>query len=454
LLAQARRALWAACLNIAIETLDLQTRPTSGHVEEPCVIPTGASCRETDSLSAVREIFSPQSDTLAFGVDMALMCGMPEHSRRTVTASDPRNKRWLEDPEPPIALRAWSASIGNQAHELDLGQTTYVCGAHPDCAIVIDDPQISSRHALFERRGGVDRAPTLRVRDTDSKNGIRLRGERLASFDVTAGQPFELGRSVTVLPMSEAMRVARRRLFNVYGGGTPELPLDQLLIEALGNGNLLVLGPPGGGHQELALAVHAVSPRRTVPPELPAEVPTDLAEQHALVERAARSTLFLSLPDKLRALRAAFVDDLMSVEHEIRVIAYAPTFAVARRVLGADVVGRMRHVLLRPLRTRLEELPQIFNQLLAARASTLRMEHLSAEHQAALRGYAWPNDVDELAEVASCVAAVAPSPTQIVSVREAAHALNLGRTALYDNLRKVGLAQFWESLDAAQSQRS
>jgi hypothetical protein len=187
---------------------------------------------------------------------------MPEHSRRTVTASDPRKKRWLEDPEPPIALRAWSASIGNQEHELDLGQTTYVCGAHPDCAIVIDDPQISSRHALFERRGGVDRAPTLRVRDTDSKNGIRLRGERLASFDVTCGQPFELGRSVTVLPMSEAMRVARRRLFNVYGSGTPELPLDQLLIEALGNGNLLVLGAPGGGHQELAFAVHAVS-RRT-----------------------------------------------------------------------------------------------------------------------------------------------------------------------------------------------
>jgi DNA-binding NtrC family response regulator len=57
----------------------------------------------------------------------------------------------------------------------------------------------------------------------------------------------------------------------------------------------------------------------------------------------------------------------------------------------------MRHVLLRPLRTRLEELPEIFNQMLAARASTLRMEHLSAEHQAAMRRYAWPNDVDELA---------------------------------------------------------
>jgi hypothetical protein len=376
---------------------------------------------------------------------------MPEHSRRTVTASDPRKRRWLEDPEPSIALRAWSASIGNQEHELERGQATYVCGAHPDCAIVIDDPQISSRHALLERRGDGERAPMLRVRDTHSKNGIRLRGERLASFDVTAGQPFQLARSVTVLPMSEAMRAARRRLFNVYGSGAPELPLDQLLIEALGNGNLLVLGGPGGGHRELALAVHAVSPRRTVPPELPAEVPTDPAEQRALVERAARSTLCLSLSDKLRALRTAFVDELTSVAHEIRVIAYAPTLAVARRVLGAEVVGRMRHVLLRPLRTRLEELPKVFNQLLAARGSALRMEHLSAEHQAALRQYAWPHDVDELTEVAAAVAAIAPSPTQIVPVRDAAHALGVGRTALYDHLRRVGLTQFWESLDPAQS---
>jgi hypothetical protein len=128
LFAQARSTLWAACLKPAIETLDLQTRLTSGHVEEPCVIPTEASCSETDSLSADGDIFSPRSDTLAFGVAMALMFGMPEHSRRTVTASDPRKRRWLEDPEPPIALRAWSTSIGNQEHELDLGQTTYVCG--------------------------------------------------------------------------------------------------------------------------------------------------------------------------------------------------------------------------------------------------------------------------------------------------------------------------------------
>jgi hypothetical protein len=93
---------------------------------------------------------------------------MPEHSRRTVTASDARKRRWLEDPEPSIALRAWSASIGNQEHEPERGQATYVCGAHPDCAIVIDDPQISSRHALLERRGDGERAraPMLRVRDT------------------------------------------------------------------------------------------------------------------------------------------------------------------------------------------------------------------------------------------------------------------------------------------------
>jgi hypothetical protein len=71
------RLLAQACLKIAIETLDLQTRLTSGHVEEPCVIPTGASCSETDSLSVDGEIFSPRSDTLAFGVDMALMFGCP-----------------------------------------------------------------------------------------------------------------------------------------------------------------------------------------------------------------------------------------------------------------------------------------------------------------------------------------------------------------------------------------
>jgi hypothetical protein len=421
-------------------------RVSEGHTEELCGIAPEVSREGSKSLSADRAVFSGAPESLAllqWGVEVLGM-----DLRRTLTAKDALEKRWHDDSDdPPCAVRAWSATIGNVEHELDPGKTTFTCGAHSDCDVQIDDPQVSAHHALFERRGGPGRGESLRVIDTDSKNGIRLRGERRASFEVTAGQSFELARSVTVFPLSAAMRVARLRLFEVYGRGDPTLPLDQLLVESSGSSNLLLLGESGCGHQALAHTVHAVSRRRTVPPEVAEELPTEPADQRELIRRAARSTLILPLKADMASLRESdFLEEIMSADHQIRLIACSPTERLAVKMLGTEIVGRMRHVLLRPLRTRLDELPQVFDQLLAAHASTLRTHHLSTQHQAALKEHAWPSNFDELDQIARYVAAIAPTPTQLRSVVQVATALGVGKTRVYDQLQSVGLSRFWEAL--------
>lgn len=372
-------------------------------------------------------------------------------SRNTLTAPESPDLRWHEAAEPPLALRAWSATIGNEEHELDPDKTSFLCGAAPDCDVQIDDAQVSGHHAMFERRGGPDRGEQLRIIDRGSKNGIRLGGKRLTSFDVGVGQPFQLARSVTVLPMSAAMRTARLRLFETYGAaaGVPELPLDQLLIEAIGSGHMLVLGEVGCGHEALARAVHAVSVRRTIPPEV-AELSTDPGDQQALIRRAVRSTLILGVKPDMPPASDTFLDEVMGPQHEIRVIAHAPSLRVATKALGAETVGRMRHVLLRPMRTRVHELRQIFDQLVMAQGSTLRLDHLSAQHQQALREYTWPGNFDELAGLALRVAAIAPSATHIVPVREVALALGRAESWVYALPNRIGLHQFWKSLNVGE----
>lgn len=361
--------------------------------------------------------------------------------RRTVTSPEPPGGSWFEGHDPVTALRAWSRSIGNDEYELELGRASFECGAHPKCHVVIDDPHVSARHALLERRSS-----RLRVIDLDTKNGIRLNGKREPSFDVGPGQVFGLAHSVTVLPMNEAMRTGRLRFVEVLGSEQPELTPDALLIEALGSGNLVVVGERGCGHDVLARAVHAVSIRRTLAPLEIDEIPADKTKQLEIATLATRSTLILKLRAETTKPSRAFLELITSAQYQIRVIALAPTLDVATRVLGIEIVGRMRPVLLRPLRMRVTELPQIFDQMLVARASTLRMQNLHAEHQAALCSYAWPKNLEELTNAVTRIAALVPSPTHIVPVKTAATALGIKESWFYDWLAKMSLSQFWESL--------
>ncbi|MBW1879514.1 MAG: FHA domain-containing protein [Deltaproteobacteria bacterium] len=50
-------------------------------------------------------------------------------------------------------------------------------GRHPDCELQVDDPTISSRHAVIERRDGA-----WAVRDLGSSNGTSVNGRRIKAW--------------------------------------------------------------------------------------------------------------------------------------------------------------------------------------------------------------------------------------------------------------------------------
>ena len=61
-----------------------------------------------------------------------------------------------------------------QGHELDLGEGEFVVGRGDSCQFVIDDGQISRRHAAFRVEGD-----TLTVLDLNSRNGVKVNGARV-----------------------------------------------------------------------------------------------------------------------------------------------------------------------------------------------------------------------------------------------------------------------------------
>lgn len=79
-------------------------------------------------------------------------------------------------------------------YELPLGPTTMLIGRGRDCGIVLDDPDISRRHAelVIETDG-------IFVRDLGSRNGLFVDGTAVEAARVDQGVVFELGQSALAL---------------------------------------------------------------------------------------------------------------------------------------------------------------------------------------------------------------------------------------------------------------
>ncbi len=65
---------------------------------------------------------------------------------------------------------------------------TLVIGRHPDCNITIDDPTISSEHAVLDVSDD-----SAHVKDNDSTNGLRVDGEKVKEADLEPGMRFSIG---------------------------------------------------------------------------------------------------------------------------------------------------------------------------------------------------------------------------------------------------------------------
>jgi hypothetical protein len=105
-----------------------------------------------------------------------------------MTAPDARTVLWLHAPDRgamPVALPD--------------GPGPFALGRDAQCAVVIDHPSISRRHALLSHA-----ADGWRIADAGSKNGVRVAGHPVSESPIAPGQWFSLGDVFATLePMPE-----------------------------------------------------------------------------------------------------------------------------------------------------------------------------------------------------------------------------------------------------------
>jgi DNA-binding NtrC family response regulator len=315
----------------------------------------------------------------------------------------------------------------DRGRHLELEAGEHVVGKQRDCALCLDDGQVSRQHlAISVSSDGI------RVRDLGSKNGVYLGQARIDAAELYPGSTLRLGRtrlqivsawSATERPLSTATQAGRlhgvsRAMREVFA---------QIASAATSDAAVLIEGETGCGKELCAHAIHAASPRKKKPyvvsdmAALPATlIESELfghvrgaftgahADRTGLVAEADGGTLFLDeigelaldlQPRLLRAIehhRYKRVGDTVYRMADLRVIA-ATNRALEQEIsdgkFRADLFYRLAVVRIRmpPLRERKEDIAHLCQLWLA--------EHqleLSPEAMAVLTEHDWPGNVREL----------------------------------------------------------
>ena len=316
--------------------------------------------------------------------------------------------------------------------EVPLGARPVSVGAGRDCDLVLEDPQVSRRHA--ELALGPD---GVRVRDLGSTNGTFWQGSRLAEGVVPLGGQIRIGAAALRFLTVDAPAVApseRRRFGGMVGDSLAMRELFAILeLAAPTDATVLLEGESGTGKEMAARALHDHSPRARVPLVVVdcSAVSEALIDSHlfghvrgaftgaeqnrkgAFVE-AAGGTVFLDevgeLPlaaqaKLLRVLEARTVQPVGSdrpVPVDARVVA-ATHRDLARMVeeksFRFDLFYRLAvvHVGLPPLRERPEDLPELVRLFYEGRG--VDPGPVAGDNLTRLERYAWPGNVRELRNV-------------------------------------------------------
>jgi DNA-binding NtrC family response regulator len=317
------------------------------------------------------------------------------------------------------------AISGDRATTYRIG-SSFVVGRSRDCAVRIDDPSISRKHARFTV------GERLTVEDLGGLNGTRVRGKALKNqtAEIAVGEAIDIGTVMLVLQ-------------RVVGEETPRAEVSDAmarvhaLVDRVAAGTLpvLITGETGSGKEVLAEEIHKKSPRKKGPLVRIncAAVAENLIESElfgheksaftgadktkpGLIETADGGTLLL---DEVGELSLALQAKLLRAIEErevMRVGALKPRsvdvrfLSATHRDLGADVrAGRFRQdlyfrlngITLRvpPLRERTEEIPDLARQFIATAAKGLGRKPPKLVAGDALLRYAWPGNVRELRNV-------------------------------------------------------
>lgn len=344
---------------------------------------------------------------------------------------------WYEGEDAIVALREYEAEDGTPDLDLPLSTRSYRLGASRSCEIWVPGRGLSAIHCLLERRD-----KQILVHDEQSVHGTIHDGRKVNAVYLVPGDRFT-ARPMTFLALNHEMRIQRPLVVELLGFGAAPWSPDRLMIEATkGTSNLLITGETGCEHERLARAIHAMSIVRGRPIVECREIPVDRDEQTALIKQAGKSTMLLPLTAKMLAIDPTFCSQLVAPSYHVRVVALAPTRAVARRVLPREIVDQMQHIGIRPIRARARELPAIFDRLLAERGAPVRFAQLTEPNRERFVRHHWRGNWTELRQTADRLTSIARiSNWPDMPWRERAAAIGVPKSTLVDWCTKLKLSE-------------
>jgi DNA-binding NtrC family response regulator len=327
----------------------------------------------------------------------------------------------------PMVIGLCRTSTGD-VFGLEGKKRRWVVGTTSSCEIAIDDPFVSKRHCVIERRtNGV-----LIVRDTDSRNGTYIDGNPIEAAELRVGSYLAVGR--TTLVAVAANGGERRRAVDLLRGRDPALrtTIDQARRTARTDCSVLIIGETGTGKDLLARVIHESSRRASgpfvavncgaIPRELVASelfghekgAFTGAADMRdGFFVEAHGGTLFLDeigelpvelQPNLLRVLetrRVRRVGGQAERQIDVRIVAATNQIeglGTETSRLRIDLYHRLATVVLSlpPLRDRMADLGELVEGILADGMPEHGHKRISSEGWEALASYAWPGNVREL----------------------------------------------------------
>ena len=305
-------------------------------------------------------------------------------------------------------------------------------GTANDNTLVLSDDSVSRHHCELEPTEG-----GLRVRDTESTNGVLVRSVRVRDALVVGDAELTLGDTVIAVRwLDEAVdkeQAPGDRFGDLLGGSVKMRELyAQLERIAPTDYSLLLEGETGTGKDVAAESVHAASARADGPfvvldcgavaanlieSELFGHERgafTGAAELHrGVFEQASGGTLFM---DEIGELPLELQPKLLRVleKRQLRRVGGHETIAVDVRIISAtnrnlraevrhrrfreDLYYRLApaHVQLPPLRDRLDDLEMLVGHFLSHERPPRRLADISDAVWTMLRSHRWPGNVREL----------------------------------------------------------
>ena len=342
------------------------------------------------------------------------------------------------------APRTYSLQVlGQPRAPVALGARPVTVGAHAQCDLILEDPQVSRKHAEIAIV-----TDGIRIKDLGSTNGTWWQGSKVGEVVVPPGATVQFGGTpvrisaadAPSLPPSDAdhfgamagKSVAMRELFAVLEMAGPS------------DATVLIEGESGTGKELCARAIHDASTRAQGPFVIVdcSAIAENLVDSHlfghvkgaftgadrerkgAFVE-ASGGTLFLDelgeLPPAaqaklLRVLEAQTVQPVGAdrpISVDTRVVAATHrdlSRMVAAKEFRFDLFYRLAvvHVGLPPLRERLEDLPHLIATFYKRRG--VAPGPIAGDNLDKLRRHAWPGNVRELRNVLERAWALSPDP--------------------------------------------